>query len=87
MTAMLKDYQPIKMPDGYTGLIPTMPADIDITWPARGSRIHIALSLMTVGRGDPAQASSFATNKPASLGDIELVDEAILQPTSAGASE
>ena len=98
MTALLKDYQPIKMPEGYTGPVPVMPADIDITWPARGSRIHIALSLMTVGRGDPAQASSFA-NKPASLNDIEFVDEDLLgtlrsvppvqssQPASAGASE
>jgi hypothetical protein len=79
MTAMLKDYQPIKMPEGYTGPVPVMPTDIDIAWPAKGSRIHIALSLMTVGRGDPDAASSFAANKPSSISDIEYVDEDLLQ--------
>lgn len=72
MTAMLKNYKPIKMDEGYSGPASTMPSDIDIDWPGK-ARIHLMLSNMTIGRGDPAEASRLEL--PPAIHDVVRVDE------------
>ncbi len=53
MTARLKKYRPIEAADA-PELRPVMPTDVEITWPATGSRLHMVLSEMTAqeDRGD-----------------------------------
>ncbi len=77
MTARLDDYEPIDNPDAPPGASrPIMPTDIRIAWvpwpdrPAEVEAVHIVLSEMTVGRGDPAVASEF--DPPAALPQVQV---------------
>jgi hypothetical protein len=66
MTAKLKDYKNIGAGREISPHIPVMmPTDIEITWPASKSRVHLVLSEMTMADKFSRAACRFRDNLPA----------------------
>lgn len=82
MIAKLANYKPIDLGEDADPAAPPvwMPTDIDIAWPAKGSRIHLILSNMTTSKGafNPAEASKLIP--PAGLPATQ-VDESLILAT------
>jgi len=71
MVADLADYQGIAAADVPAGeSAPVMPADITLTWPGRGSRIHIVLSEMTAA--DTWDATALEYRPPPGLASRQV---------------
>jgi hypothetical protein len=77
MIAKLADYKSIDLGEDADKSAPPvmMPTDIDITWPEKGSRIHLVLSDMTTTKGLPEGASKLVP--PGNL-PTTFVDQGLL---------
>jgi len=77
MIAKLRNYQHIRNPDLQENL-PVMPTNIEISWPGKAGRIHIALSEMTTVQKGTAEVFGFRENLPPGISpaDIIQVDKA-----------
>ena len=86
MAASLGNYKAIDVPDSSGGAGPVMPTDIQITWPAKNSRLHMVLSEMTTAEKWDRSQALFTPNMPRSipLDEVVQVDKAL---GSGGAAE
>jgi len=72
MTAKLKNYQSIADASSSDGRhVPVMPTDIEITWPAEKSRMHIVLSEISTKQVSPA-AFRYSDHAPDLPADREI---------------